>query len=216
MPLATRLYGPGISGYLGRLQCNYTLSQPGEEIAGPWAPLLQQVREFCHGGWTEAAVTLCQNPPYWHTTLAQLMAVALRNRDKGIAKIKQILVMEFHTEVIAGMENRLADMMSMVDLLFQLMTFMLFSVQMTGGEKVEVPSARHGVGVEESAAMFLILLKPAAPGAEPWLLLDHGKGPSAILDQVRKAVAEGVREGRRKVVLQVDGAASRSPPRSPR
>jgi biopolymer transport protein ExbD len=98
------------------------------------------------------------------------------------------------------------DMTPMVDVVFQLMTFMLFSVQMTGGEKVEVPPAKHGVGIEESAATFLTLLKPSAPGAEPRLLLGHGEGPPATLDQVRKAVAEGVREGRHKVVLQADGA----------
>ena len=44
------------------------------------------------------------------------------------------------------------DMTPMVDVVFQLMTFMLFSVQMTGGEKVDVPPARHGVGVQESTA----------------------------------------------------------------
>ena len=43
-------------------------------------------------------------------------------------------------------------MTPMVDVVFQFMTFMLFSVQMTGGEKVDVPPARHGVGVEETAA----------------------------------------------------------------
>jgi hypothetical protein len=42
------------------------------------------------------------------------MAVALRHRDKGIAKVKQVLVMEFHTEVIAGMENRLATIATIV------------------------------------------------------------------------------------------------------
>src|SRR5271166_5509885 len=63
------------------------------------------------------------------------------------------------------------DMTPMVDVVFQLMTFMLFSVQMTGGEKVDVPPARHGVGVPESMATFLTLLKPTAPGAEPRLLL---------------------------------------------
>jgi biopolymer transport protein ExbB len=38
----------------------------------------------------------------------------LKNRDKGLAKIKQIIVMEFHTEVIAGMENRLASISTIV------------------------------------------------------------------------------------------------------
>ena len=55
-------------------------------------------------------------------------------------------------------------MTPMVDVVFQLMTFMLFSVQMTGGEKVDVPPARHGVGFQETSATFLTLLKPAVPG----------------------------------------------------
>ncbi|MCA1686846.1 MAG: biopolymer transporter ExbD [Planctomycetia bacterium] len=97
------------------------------------------------------------------------------------------------------------DMTPMVDVVFQLMTFMLFSVQMSGGEKVDVPPARHGVGVEESAATFLTMLKPTAPGAEPVVLLGNGGGPPATLDGVRKAVADGVRQGRRKVVVQADG-----------
>jgi biopolymer transport protein ExbD len=98
------------------------------------------------------------------------------------------------------------DMTPMVDVVFQLMTFMLFSVQMTGGEKVDVPPARHGVGVEESAATFLTLQKPAAPGAEPRLLLGHGEGNAATVEQARQFVRNGLREGRRKVILQADGA----------
>jgi biopolymer transport protein ExbB len=62
----------------------------------------------------EAAVSLCQNPPYWHTALAQLVAVALRNRDRGLAKVKQMLVMEFHTEIVSGMEGRLASISTIV------------------------------------------------------------------------------------------------------
>jgi biopolymer transport protein ExbB len=81
---------------------------------GDAAPLLQQVGELCHAGKFDAAAAICQGPPYWHSALAQLMAVALKNRDKGIAKIKQLLVMEFHTEVIAGMENRLASISTIV------------------------------------------------------------------------------------------------------
>jgi biopolymer transport protein ExbD len=101
--------------------------------------------------------------------------------------------------------NEHIDMTPMVDVVFQLMTFMLFSVQMTGGEKVDVPPARHGVGVEESAATFLTLTKPAVPGGETRLLLGHGEGPAATLEEARKAVADGVQDGRRKVILQADG-----------
>src|SRR5262249_22819014 len=72
--------------------------------------------------------------------------------------------------------------------------------------KVDIPPARHGVGVEESAATFLTLLKPQAPGAEPRVLIGNGVGEPATLDQVKKAVAEGFKKGKRKVVLQADGA----------
>jgi biopolymer transport protein ExbD len=101
--------------------------------------------------------------------------------------------------------NEHIDMTPMVDVVFQLMTFMLFSVQMTGGEKVDVPPARHGVGVEETAATFLTLTKPSVPGGETQLLVGLGEGPVATLEQARKAVADGVKEGRRKVILQADG-----------
>jgi biopolymer transport protein ExbB len=77
-------------------------------------PLLGQVSELCQAHKYDAAVSVCQSPAYWHKALAQLIAVALQNRDKGLAKIKQLLVTEFHTEVIAGMENRLATISTIV------------------------------------------------------------------------------------------------------
>ena len=83
-----------------------TLADPGQ--------LIDQVRELCQVRKFDAAVSVCQSPTYWHKALAQLIAVALQNRDKGLAKIKQLLVTEFHTEVIAGMENRLATVSTIV------------------------------------------------------------------------------------------------------
>lgn len=98
------------------------------------------------------------------------------------------------------------DMTPMVDVVFQLMTFMLFTVQMTGGEKVEVPPARHGVGVDEASATFLTLTRPATTGGEPRLLLGHGEGPVGTLDQARQIAADGLkkRPPRTKVIIQAD------------
>ena len=88
-----------------------SLKKKSLEDAGP---LNEKVRELTKAGKFEAAITACQEPAWWHTALAQLIAVALKNREKGIAKVKQIIVMEFHTEVIAGMENRLASISTIV------------------------------------------------------------------------------------------------------
>jgi biopolymer transport protein ExbB len=78
------------------------------------ALLIDQVRELCQARKFDTALNVCQSPPYWHTALAQLIAVALRSRDKGLGKIKQLVVNEFHSEVIAGMENRLGSISTIV------------------------------------------------------------------------------------------------------
>src|SRR5205807_1231760 len=79
------------------------------------------------------------------------------------------------------------DMTPMVDVVFQLMTFMLFSVQLTQESRVEVPRAHRGVGVEEDAATFLTLVKPDAPGSPPKLLLGNGGGDLGEDDLIRPA-----------------------------
>jgi biopolymer transport protein ExbB len=78
------------------------------------APFIDQVRELCQARKFDTAINVCQSPPYWHTALAQLIAVALSSRDKGLSKIKQLVVNEFHSEVIAGMENRLGSVSTIV------------------------------------------------------------------------------------------------------
>jgi biopolymer transport protein ExbB len=77
-------------------------------------PLIAQVRDLYLAQKYDAAIAVCQSPTYYHAALSQLIAVALVNRMKSMAKIKQLLVLEFHNEVIAGMENRLASLSTIV------------------------------------------------------------------------------------------------------
>src|SRR5690349_20985800 len=76
--------------------------------------LIDQVRELCRARQYDKAINLCQTPIYWHTAVAQLIAVALQNRAKGLARIKQLVVTEFHSEVVAGLENRLGSVSTIV------------------------------------------------------------------------------------------------------
>lgn len=79
--------------------------------------LIEQVTRLLKTGGksgAEEAVKLCQSPPYWRSALGQLMAVAVANHHRGLAKVKALLVSEFHTEVISVLEMRLASIATIV------------------------------------------------------------------------------------------------------
>ena len=98
------------------------------------------------------------------------------------------------------------DMTPMVDVVFQLMTFMLFSVQLSGEPAVDVPIARRGVGVEETAATFLTILKPDAPGGVSRILIGKDKtGRQVNYEGAAAEVTAGMAKGLRKVVIEADG-----------
>jgi len=108
--------------------------------------LILQVGELCRARKYDAALSVCQSPAYWHTALAQLTAVALKNRHKGTAKTKQLLVTEFHTEVIAEMENRLGSVSTIVRLgpllgLLGTVASMIAAFGRIGGSEKVNPSA---------------------------------------------------------------------------
>jgi biopolymer transport protein ExbD len=102
--------------------------------------------------------------------------------------------------------NEHIDMTPMVDVVFQLMTFMLFTMQTSGIEGVDVPVARHGIGVEQDDATFLTLPPGLGKDGQARAVVGLGEGPAATPDQVKAAVAAGVRDGRPRVVLQADGS----------
>ncbi len=99
------------------------------------------------------------------------------------------------------------DMTPMVDVVFQLMTFLLLSSQMTGGEIVNVPPAVHGIGVQKDASALVIILPPAeAGGASQILMGEDLNAPRAEDDEsIRKYLASAVAAGRSRVIIQADG-----------
>ena len=79
-------------------------------------PLLKQIEPLLEKGQFEEAIQVCRNPQFRFTALGQLVGVALQNRTKSLTKIKQLLVSEFHTEIIAPMEIRMASIGTIVRL----------------------------------------------------------------------------------------------------
>lgn len=115
------------------------------------------------------------------------------------------------------------DMTPMVDVVFQLMTFMLFSMNLTTGQVVEVPKARHGVSVAEDAAIFITVMPAGTPGEDAVVLKGNGGGTKKGMNKtssetsideadalktdkdIENYISEGVAKGLRKVILQADG-----------
>lgn len=83
-------------------------------IKGRPNPLLKQIEPLLEKGLFDEAIQVCRSPQYRMTALGQLVAVALQNRSKSLGKIRQLLVSEFHTEIIAPMEIRLASIGTIV------------------------------------------------------------------------------------------------------
>jgi biopolymer transport protein ExbD len=98
------------------------------------------------------------------------------------------------------------DLTPMVDVVFQLMTFMLFSIQLTGSE-LSVPKSKNGMGVDGASSTKVWLLRPATVDgpARAFMGEDGPEGGELSIEKVEEAIAAGVAEGRRKVVLQADG-----------
>ncbi len=108
--------------------------------------LIDQVRELCKAKKFDAVISLCQSPSYWHSALGQLIAVAVKNRDKGLAKIRQLVVSEFHSEVVASMESRLGSVSTVVRMgpllgLLGTVASMIAAFNRIGGSEKVAPQA---------------------------------------------------------------------------
>lgn len=101
------------------------------------------------------------------------------------------------------------DLTSMVDVVFQLLIFLMITYQASSNAEVELPEAAHGIGVEENLATILTLVPAPVPG-DPVLVYDGASTDESARLADDEAIAEAVRgglsRGRRRVVLQADGA----------
>jgi biopolymer transport protein ExbD len=100
------------------------------------------------------------------------------------------------------------DMTPMCDVVFQLLTFLLLTYLPAGSAELEIPKARHGVGVDESDAILISIARPESPGA-PARVFDGGNADPAraltTAEAIEEAVRRGRNEGRTRIVLQADG-----------
>lgn len=95
------------------------------------------------------------------------------------------------------------DMTPIIDVTFQLLIFFMFAATLVKSAAIELPPAKHGVGVDVQAATIITVGPPPGPGQPaPVYLGDTVDGPPATLDDVERYVRENVAAGRADVIVK--------------
>lgn len=100
------------------------------------------------------------------------------------------------------------DLTPMVDTVFQLLTFLLLSYQVSAEAAVAMPLAKHGIGVEETGTIILTVATPEVQDAPARVYIGPKLEQKFRLDDneaIQQAVEEGVVGGKERVVIQADG-----------
>lgn len=82
-------------------QKRFSSQAAAEAFLGEIRDLVQQ-RQF------EQAAQICDSPPYWSKAVPQLILVALANRDRPVAKLRELLAERFATDILSDFEYRMA------------------------------------------------------------------------------------------------------------
>ncbi|MFO1046272.1 MAG: MotA/TolQ/ExbB proton channel family protein [Planctomycetaceae bacterium] len=69
---------------------------------------LNQVSERLQARQFDSVAELCDSPPYWSKAVPQLILIALANRERPIAKLRQLLSETFEREVLAELDYQLS------------------------------------------------------------------------------------------------------------
>lgn len=109
---------------------------------------------------------------------------------------------------MGGVGDDHIDLTAMVDVVFQLLTFLLLTYQVSAESAVKMPAAVHGVGVDETEALVLTVTPPSATSAASVVYAGTKVNPEQILkddDAIREATEVALTLGKSRVVIQADG-----------
>ena len=106
------------------------------------------------------------------------------------------------------------DITPMIDITFLLLIFFLVASVQDPNSAVDLPMARHGIGVTEQSSVFLTVVDGGLGIAGVYLAENKvlSERCSDVADeqreQIRSAVAEGYREGRSNVLIKAESGVA--------
>lgn len=100
-----------------------------------------------------------------------------------------------------GGEEADLDITPMIDVTFLLLIFFMVSSTMQSSKDLDLPIAKHGVGVDTKASATITVKAPEGGGETPVILLGDGSGPEGTVDEIADFVAQ---EQATRVIIKAD------------
>ncbi len=90
-----------------------------------------------------------------------------------------------------GASDMALDITPMIDVTFLLLIFFMVTSTMQASVDLDVPVAKHGVGIEKRGATIITI---KANDGSPIIFLGDGKGREATVDEVTEYVKKGMKD----------------------
>ena len=91
----------------------------------------------------------------------------------------------------------------MIDVVFLLLIFFMVTSTMQASSDLEIPAAKHGVGLESDKTTVIIVRNPVSEGALPVIVLENGNEVS--LEEVTSEVQQQMQKNISQVIIKADG-----------
>lgn len=96
------------------------------------------------------------------------------------------------------------DFTPLIDVVFLLLIFFMYSAAMSSQQSLDMPAARHGAGVDPAECTVVTIHADDVAGAEPKFVLGDGDQPKGTLADVRPYIEAGRQEGKTNVMIKAE------------
>jgi biopolymer transport protein ExbD len=95
------------------------------------------------------------------------------------------------------------DITPMIDVTFLLLIFFMVTSTMQASADLDIPAAKHGVGLEAGKTTVIIVQNPGSEGDVPVIVLENGN--EASLEEVTSEVQRQMQDNISQVIIKADG-----------
>jgi biopolymer transport protein ExbD len=95
------------------------------------------------------------------------------------------------------------DITPMIDVVFLLLIFFMVTSTMQPPADMEIPSAKHGIGLESARTTIISVRNPASKGDVPVIVLENGNEVS--LEEVTSEIQQRMQDNISQVIIKADG-----------